>query len=101
MIDEKLSIRINICDRYYPLVIERKDEEKIRKASKLIGERLLQYRQKYVDKDNQDYLAMTVLQFATQYLDSEAKLETMPIIESLKQLNDSLDQYIEINDNVL
>ena len=32
--DEKLSIRINIIDRYYPLKIDRRDEEKIRKAGK-------------------------------------------------------------------
>jgi hypothetical protein len=28
--DDKLSIRINIADRYYPLKIERTDEEKTR-----------------------------------------------------------------------
>jgi len=26
--DEKLSIKVNIADRYYPLKIERKDEER-------------------------------------------------------------------------
>ena len=31
--EEKLSIRVNIADRYYPLKIERDDEERIRRAA--------------------------------------------------------------------
>ena len=56
--DDKLSIRINLADRYYPLKIEAKDEERIRRAAKLINEKILQYKQRYVDKDNQDFLAI-------------------------------------------
>ncbi|MDY6800169.1 MAG: cell division protein ZapA, partial [Bacteroidota bacterium] len=55
--DEKLSIRVNVADRYYPLKIDRSDEEKIRKAAKLINEKVLQYKQRYSDKDVQDFLA--------------------------------------------
>jgi len=40
--DDKLSIRVNIIDRFYPLKIDRKDEEKIRKAGKIINEKVLQ-----------------------------------------------------------
>ena len=36
--DDKLTIRVNIVDRYYPLKIDRKDEEKIRKATKKIND---------------------------------------------------------------
>ena len=34
--EDKLSIRVNVADRYYPLKIDRKDEEKIRKAAKIL-----------------------------------------------------------------
>ncbi len=57
--DDKLSIRINVADRYYPLKIDRNDEEDIRRAAKMINEKVLQYKQKYVDKDIQDFLALS------------------------------------------
>jgi len=60
--DDKLSIRINVADRYYPLKVNRDEEEDIRKAARMINEKVLQYKQKYVDKDIQDFLAMAALQ---------------------------------------
>ena len=38
--NDKLSIRVNIADRFYPLKVERKDEEKIRLAAKMINEKV-------------------------------------------------------------
>ena len=69
--DDKLSIKVNVAERFYPLKIERKDEEKIRKAAKLINERVLQYKQNYPDKDIQDFLAMAALQFVIRMLEFE------------------------------
>jgi cell division protein ZapA len=91
--DDKLSIRINLADRYYPLKIEAKDEERIRRAAKLINEKILQYKQRYVDKDNQDFLAMAALQFVIKYLEMEEKADNQPIMEDLKELNEELDEY--------
>jgi cell division protein ZapA len=61
--DDKLSIRVNVADRYYPLKVERENEEKIRKAARMINEKVLQYKQRYSDKDVQDFLAMASLQY--------------------------------------
>jgi len=69
--DDKLSIRVNVADRFYPLKIERKDEEKIRKAAKLINEKVQAYKQHYADKDTQDFLAMAALQFVIKVLENE------------------------------
>ena len=91
--DDKLSIKINLADRYYPLKIEAKDEERIRRAAKLINEKILQYKQRYVDKDNQDFLAMAALQFVIKYLEMEEKADSQPIMEDLKELNEELDEY--------
>jgi cell division protein ZapA (FtsZ GTPase activity inhibitor) len=49
--DDKLSIRVNVADRYYPLKVEGENEERIRKAARLINEKVLQYKQRYIDKD--------------------------------------------------
>jgi len=89
-----LSIRINLADRYYPLKIEAKDEERIRGAAKLINEKILQYKQRYVDKDNQDFLAMAALQFVIRYLELEERADDRPILEDLKELDQDLEEYL-------
>ena len=89
--DEKLAIKVQIAERYYPLKIDRRDEEKIRKAAKLISDKLLQYKQRYTDKDSQDFLAMAALQFVIQLLDCESKQNLVSLEEDLKALNDELD----------
>ena len=88
--DDKLSIRINIADRYYPLKIDRRDEEKIRKAARSINEKVLQYKQKYTDKDTQDFLAMAALQFVLKVLEGEEETVDNEIHEKIRELNDKL-----------
>ena len=92
--EEKLSIRVNIADRYYPLKIEREDEEKIRKAAKLINDKVFQYKTKYADKDIQDFLAMAALQFVIRLTEMEEKNENTALIDRIKQLENALDEII-------
>ncbi len=92
--NDKLSIRINIADRYYPLKIERKDEEKIRSAARLINEKILQYKQKYIDKDAQDFLAMAALQYVIKVLDLEEKNNMQVVMEEIRELNTELDSIL-------
>ena len=93
--EDKLSIKINVAERYYPLKIGSKDEEKIRKATRLINEKVLQYKQKYADKDTQDFLAMAALQFVTRLIETEERNDTIPIEHKLQDLNDELDEYLK------
>ena len=93
--DDKLSIRVNLIDRYYPLKIERGDEEKIRKAGKIINEKVLQYKQKYSDKDVQDFLAMAALQYVTKLMELEEKEDTNRFLENVRELNDELEIYLK------
>lgn len=92
--DDKLSIRLNIADRYYPLIVDRNEEERLRKAAKLINDKILQYKQKYTSKEVQDFMAMVSLQFATKYLECEEKLDEFPIIEKINNLNNELEQFL-------
>jgi cell division protein ZapA (FtsZ GTPase activity inhibitor) len=93
--DDKLSIRVNVADRYYPLKIDRSDEEKIRKAARLINEKVLLYKQRYSDKDTQDFLAMAALQFVIKLIESEDKLDATGLFESLKNLDAELADCIK------
>ena len=92
--DDKLSIRVNIVDRYYPLKIDRNDEEKIRKAGKIINEKVLQYKQKYSDKDVQDFLAMAALQYVTRLMELEDVKDTDTLLNNIRELNEELDVYL-------
>ncbi len=89
--DDKLSIRVNVADRYYPLKVEGENEERIRKAARLINEKVLQYKQRYVDKDTQDFLAMAALQYVIRLIEIEEKGEDSTVVEGLKELCEKID----------
>ncbi|MBN2683626.1 MAG: cell division protein ZapA [Bacteroidales bacterium] len=93
--DEKFSIKINIAERYYPLMIDRKDEERIRKAAKIINDKVTQYKTKYTDKDDQDFLAMTTLQYVTRFLENEEKIDDSEVVEGIKELTRNLSLYLD------
>ncbi len=93
--DDKLSIRVNVADRYYPLRIKREDEERIRRAAKMINEKVLQYKQHYSDKDHQDFLGMAALQFVIKLLELEEKQNDAPIIEMARELDHQLSEILE------
>jgi len=100
-INEKLSIRVNIAERYYPLRVDRGDEEKIRKAARLINDKLLRYKQRYSTKDAQDFLSMTALQLATQVVENEMSTDTSELAASIEELTNELATYIEDKKQVL
>lgn len=89
--DDKLSIRVNVADRYYPLKVEGENEERIRKAARLINEKVLQYKQRYVDKDTQDFLAMAALQYVIRLMEIEERDEDNSVGEGLKDLTEKIN----------
>ena len=92
--DEELAINITIAGRRYPMRIKRNEEEKIRKAAKIINDRVLQYQQRYTGKDNQDFMAMSALQFVIQYIDLMENTDIDPAIKQIEELNDELAKYL-------
>ena len=64
---DKLSIKLHIANRIYPMKIERKSEEFIRNAVKKIEERLNFYEENYAIKDKQDLLAMCLIEYASKF----------------------------------
>ena len=93
--DDKLSIRVNVADRYYPLKVEREDEEKIRRAARMINEKVLQYKQRYTDKDVQDFLAMAALQFVIRLIEEEEKLSSDYLPGAIKELTQKIEAVLE------
>jgi cell division protein ZapA (FtsZ GTPase activity inhibitor) len=62
----ELSIKVTIANRVYPLKIARAEEEKVRKAAKLLNDRIKEYENQYAVSDKIDLLVMCAMQFATE-----------------------------------
>jgi cell division protein ZapA len=97
--DDKLSIRVNVADRYYPLKVERENEEKIRKAARMINEKVLQYKQRYSDKDVQDFLAMASLQYVIKLNEEEENINLNHYPDAIKELIKKIDNVLEEKSN--
>ena len=95
---EKLSINIKIDGRNYPLKVDRENEEKFRKAAKIINDIVLQYRQKYLTSDPVDVLAMTAFQFVLKTIDLEEKTDRSPLFDELKKIDEELGDYLSLRD---
>ena len=92
----KQTINIKIAERFYPLKIDKEeDEERIRKAGRIIEDRLSQYKQRYSDKDVQDFLAIAALQFAVKTIELETKASSTEQADRLRQLDEQLDSFLE------
>ena len=90
-----LSIKVQIAERFYPLKIKRQDEEKIRQAARLINDKVLQYKQRYTDKDTQDFMAMAALQFVINLIDCEQQQNVVSLAEELGSLSSELDELLK------
>jgi cell division protein ZapA len=95
MPEDKLSIRISIADRYYPLKIVAADEERIRTAARRINEKIDQYRQRYAGRDIQDALSMATLQFVIRLIESENNENIEPLVKELDSISAQLEAYIQ------
>lgn len=72
---KEISIRVQIADRQYPLKANAHEEEYLRKAAKLINEKLMGYSKSFSLKDKQDLLSMVCLEFATDALTANHTIE--------------------------
>ena len=95
MTEDKLSIRISIADRYYPLKIVAADEERIRSAARRINEKIEQYRQRYAGRDIQDALSMATLQFVIRLIESENNENIEPLVKEIDSISSQIEAYIQ------
>jgi cell division protein ZapA len=91
----EISIKINIADRVYPLKINVEEEEVVRRAAKLINDRIKEYQENYAVKDKQDLLSMCVLHYASASIRAEKKAsnEDADVAEKVYQLDSLLNDF--------
>jgi cell division protein ZapA (FtsZ GTPase activity inhibitor) len=91
----EISIKISIADRVYPLKVNAEEEEIIRRAAKLINDRIKEFQENYAVRDKQDLLSMCVLHYATASLKAEKKVtvEDTEVTEKVYQLDYLLTEF--------
>ena len=95
MSDSNFRINIKIDGRNYPLTIDRKDEERYRKAAKDVNETINEYRKRFQNIDQQDILAMTAFQAALNYSKLEARQDYSQFIDDIKDINDDISDFLK------
>ena len=93
---KELSIKIKIADREYPMKISADDEERIRRAGKLINEKIKHYSQQFGIDDKQDLLAMAAFDILIDKSQKEEieGLSDETIFERVNNLNNLISQTI-------
>jgi len=61
----------------------------------MINEKVLQYKQRYTDKDVQDFLAMAALQYVIKLTEEEEKLENDYIPDAINELIQKIDSVLD------
>jgi cell division protein ZapA len=95
-VEEKLSIKLHIANRIYPMKIERDSEEYIRNAVKKIEVRLKFYEENYAIKDKQDLLAMCLIEYASKFesVNNKNVIEDDGLTQKLNEIEAILDSNI-------
>ena len=93
---DTLSIRIKIGDRDYPMKVRAEDEPRIRRAGKLINDRLKRYREEFGLDDRQDLLAMVAFDcmVETMELSEMSSEDSEKVTSTIQQINDSLSSVL-------
>ena len=68
---DKLSIKIKIADREYPMKVEPEEEERIRRAGKIVNEKIKLFKSQFGIDDKQDLLAMVAFDTLVERLKTE------------------------------
>ena len=92
----KVSLKITIAGRTYPLNVPASDEEKVTKAAADINKAVEMLRKNYAVNDNQDLIAMSALQLLAKVSNESAPVEQVPvdyseIEEALQNLSTDLE----------
>ncbi|MDH5367387.1 MAG: cell division protein ZapA [Cyclobacteriaceae bacterium] len=91
---DQLSIKIRIADREYPMKVKPEDEENVRKAGKIINERIKSYREQFGIDDKQDLLAMVAFDSLVDKLqvDNENATISEDVFYKVNELNELISK---------
>ncbi len=90
----KMSIKVVVAGRSYPLSVNESEQAKVLQAAEDINRSIKMLQDNYAVKDMQDLLAMTALQLAIKPASQQASApqDFKAVEEKLQALSDELDQ---------
>ncbi len=90
--EQLLPINVWLSGRSYRIKIKPEDEEAVRKALKIADNKIKEMRSDYAGKDDQDYVAMTLLMYAA---DSAVDVFNNPTLsKEIQKMADKIDKAI-------
>ena len=88
-----ILINVWLAGRSYPIRIKPEEESAVRKAVKLADQKVHEMRTHYAGKDDQDFMAMTLLTFAA---DSAIEAYNNPLLqEELNKISHKIDRVLK------
>lgn len=92
--DELIPVTLWLAGRGYRIRIKKQDEAAVRLAVKIADERVNELRHSYAGKDDQDFIAMCLLMYATDQVTDANALN--PVQQELvKQMISKVDKLID------
>lgn len=87
---QKLSIKIKIADREYPMQTEQSMESRLRKAGKLLNEKIKQFQTEFGVQDRQDLLGMAAFDCMVELLSTRDQMNKAHnlIVNKITNLNE-------------
>lgn len=91
---DNLLISVEIADRIYKVTVKREEEEIFRKAVETVKLDIKEYAKKFAYKDNQDLLAMVLLQYVTSFMKTqeESVFNDKTLVAKLKEIDGILKE---------
>ncbi len=85
----ELSIKLRIGNREYPMRVKAEDEERIRRAGKILNDKVKKYREQFGIDDNQDLLAMVAFDCLIEKMKNEEQAGSVDEVstQQLARLN--------------
>lgn len=99
MTNDLIPLNLVIGDRNYRVRIQPADEEVVRKTTKTINDKIVEFKTAFAGKDMQDYIAMVLVWFATEQnaaISNQVNLDN--VSSRLQTLESLIDTALERND---
>lgn len=96
---DKLGIHLLIGNETHQITVPRDKEQYFREAAELINDRYNKYRQHYQNQTQSKYNAVVMLDIAVRYLQTLESKETKPIMDSIAELQNEIEEVLETDES--
>lgn len=95
MQEKWIHINVVLADRPYRIKIKSDEEEMVRRAAKMINDKVKEYQQLFSSRDKQDFLAMIAIQNTVESIKASAGNADGETNLFISQKIDELDKLLE------